>query len=160
MNFCDAKAFCAWAGKRLCGKIGGGSLVVSGGFDRGSHREANSEWYSACARGSAMLAYPYGDSYEQGACNIGVVTSNYGTVDVASDPKCVGGYPGIYDMTGNVMEWIDVCEPENSDPKLTRCLAQGGPWNFDKFAATCDFAEVPQRQDNTTPQIGFRCCKD
>jgi formylglycine-generating enzyme required for sulfatase activity len=24
INFCDALAYCAWAGKRLCGRIGGG----------------------------------------------------------------------------------------------------------------------------------------
>jgi len=28
IDWCDAVAFCSWAGKRLCGKIGGGSLTT------------------------------------------------------------------------------------------------------------------------------------
>lgn len=160
VNFCDAKAYCAWAGKRLCGKVGGGGLVSSSPLVRGSHAESDSEWYVACAHGSAKQVYPYGDAFKAGACNIGQNVSNYGAVDVASFPQCVGGYPGIFDMTGNVMEWIDNCEGGAGDPKLQRCIAQGGPWNFERDAATCDFGEIPERQESSTPQIGFRCCKD
>ena len=161
MNFCDAKAFCSWAGKRLCGKVGGGSLVSQAPLLRGSNANPESEWYVACARGSAKQVYPYGDAYKPGACNIGREgVAPYGTEDVASFSGCTGGYAGIFDMTGNVQEWTDYCDTSTGDPKTDKCVVQGGPWNFKQDAATCDFGEVAQRQDATSPQIGFRCCKD
>ena len=161
VNFCDAKAYCAWAGKRLCGKIGGGALESQGDLVRGSHAEPDSEWYSTCAKGSAKRVYPYGDVYVAGACNINLSTAPYGTVDVGSLPLCTGGYSGIFDMTGNVMEWIDFCESGPLiDPRHAKCLLQGGPWNYDQTAATCDFGDVAEREEHDTPQIGFRCCMD
>ena len=43
VDFCDAVAFCAWAGKRLCGKIGGGELSFAE-----LSLASESQWFAAC----------------------------------------------------------------------------------------------------------------
>ena len=54
VDWCDAAAYCAWAGKRLCGKLGGGSL--SG--------ESDGEWSVACDAG--VLAAATAGDWENG----------------------------------------------------------------------------------------------
>jgi formylglycine-generating enzyme required for sulfatase activity len=76
-------------------------------------------------------------------------------------PGCEGGYPGIFDMSGNVMEWQDSCA-SGSDPATDPCEVQGGSWNFPggtQSAVFCAFHEKHPR-GQSVPQIGFRCCKD
>src|SRR5687768_8948875 len=55
VDFCDAEAYCYWAGKRLCGKIGGGGTEFD---DYASAME--SEWQAACSRAGTRL-FPYGN---------------------------------------------------------------------------------------------------
>ncbi|HEX3849713.1 MAG TPA: SUMF1/EgtB/PvdO family nonheme iron enzyme, partial [Polyangiaceae bacterium] len=52
VDYCDAAAFCAWADKRLCGRIGGGELALAELADR-----SKSQWFAACA-GPKAQAYP------------------------------------------------------------------------------------------------------
>src|SRR6185437_7737843 len=44
VDWCDAQAYCAWAGKRLCGAIGGGPATTYGDPNE-------SQWYNACSNG-------------------------------------------------------------------------------------------------------------
>jgi formylglycine-generating enzyme required for sulfatase activity len=53
----------------------------------------------ACG-GAAQTAYPYGNNYDAAKCSA-IATS------VATNLQCVGGYAGLYDMSGNVVEWED-----------------------------------------------------
>src|SRR5256885_7307861 len=111
VDWCDSWAFCDWAGKRLCGKIGTAEPVP---FDFAIDHTM-SQWVSACEHGGDR-GYPYGTTYDATACyfTIGPETSA-----VSMYPKCVGGYPGLFDMTGNVEEWIDSCQGDT-------CQAFGG----------------------------------
>jgi formylglycine-generating enzyme len=112
-----AEQACRNAGKRLC-------------------REA--EWVMAC-RGEANRQYPYGDTYEQGRCNVKQAvhpaailhgSASIGHLDprlnhfahgsrpllhtTGSNPDCASkwGNDAVYDMVGNLDEWID--DPEGT----------------------------------------------
>ncbi len=155
VDWCDAFDYCAWAGKRLCGKIGGGELTEP------ECKTTVSQWMAACSV-NGVQNYPYGNQYVAGNCRDSVTDGgSNGQVPVASLPGCEGGYPGIFDMSGNVMEWQDSCVA-GSDPATDPCQAQGGAWNFpggSQSAVFCGFHESHERGQNG-PQIGFRCCKD
>ncbi|MCA9595975.1 MAG: SUMF1/EgtB/PvdO family nonheme iron enzyme [Myxococcales bacterium] len=154
-DWCDAVDYCAWAGKRLCGKLGGGELA------KAECSTTQSQWMVACSL-NGVQNYPYGNQYVAGNCRDSVTDGgSSGQVPVGSLPKCEGGYPGIFDMSGNVMEWQDSCT-QTSDPATDECEAQGGSWNFpggSGSAVFCGFHE-PHVRGGEGPQIGFRCCKD
>jgi formylglycine-generating enzyme required for sulfatase activity len=150
VNWCDAYAYCAWAGKRLCGAIGGGP-----GAQATMSSAASDQWYHACSNDGTHV-YPYGVTY-QTYCNDG----NHGVghaVDVGSLPSCLGGYPSLFDMSGNVVEWVDVCNAQtgaNDD-----CFIRGGAWD-DTPAANAFLACASQSSNgrgSTDDTKGFRCC--
>lgn len=147
VDWCDAKAFCAWAGKRLCGKVGGGPLAP------GAASSFESEWRYACTNGGST-AWPYGATYQPGFCN---VASDAGLTPVGSLPACANGR-GVLDLTGNVWEWIDQCTPADGGPASDGCIFLGGesssPSSYD-----CTVASGLARSA-TPPRVGIRCCAD
>jgi formylglycine-generating enzyme required for sulfatase activity len=154
VDWCDAAAFCAWAGKRLCGRRGGGTLGESGVND-----PAASEWYAACSADGA-LAFPYGDSFVPETCNA-LGSPNGGMFTGAGwYVGCEGGYPGLFDMVGNVEEWEDACTI-GPDPAADNCFLRGGAFWSDETVAVCasNFERSPDRSA-TSDDWGFRCCKD
>lgn len=108
-----AKSACERAGKRLC---------------------SESEWVTAC-KGEAPRKFPYGDEFEAGRCNVyrhvhpATVlhgSASYGHRDprlnlvsefgegpllrlTGSTPSCASrwGADRVYDMVGNLDEWVD-----------------------------------------------------
>ncbi len=145
---------CKNAGKRLC---------------------SHDEWRTAC-RGEADKPFPYGDKYSAGKCNIfreahpaAVLHGNasIGHSDprlnmVKSDNKpllrmtgdtrsCVSEWEGdaIYDMVGNMDEWID-------DPEGTFV---GGFYARSKKDG-CDSIVKAHPFDYFDYSTGVRCCKD
>jgi formylglycine-generating enzyme required for sulfatase activity len=152
VDWCDAYAFCEWAGKRLCGQIGGGALAPG-------NTETNptlAQWYDACSNGGA-LAYPYGNTYSRTTCGGGGAGAGSDIGPVQVRPGCVGGYPGIYDMSGSVWEWNDVCEDATPGGS---CHVYGGA--FDSLMST-ELACKGERNWTRTAgagNIGIRCCED
>jgi hypothetical protein len=147
-----AGAACAAAGKRLCSRA---------------------EWELACTGGSRT--YPYGNSYDAAACNtersshpvldlFGGATNWSGSqlndprlnqlpdsLDLTgSNPSCVTP-EGVYDLHGNVHEWI-------ADPAGT---FKGG-FYVDAVinGAGCSYTTTAHGTSYHDYSTGFRCCAD
>jgi formylglycine-generating enzyme required for sulfatase activity len=154
INWCDAVAYCAWSGRRLCGRIGGGSLQ-----DAESDDPTRSQWHRACTKGGTQL-YPYGDTFNPGNCNAG--GSNHGGVPIetGSLPDCVGGYPGLFDMSGNVEEWEDSCNTgiDPNDPADDGCALRGGAFWTDATESQCNSLKYYAHRNVVSNDWGFRCC--
>lgn len=153
VDWCDAYAFCHWAGKRMCGAIGGGAITWS---NANSTNPNVSQWYRACS-GNGAVAYPYGPNYVAGACN--APTGDASLAPVKSFAGCVGGYSGIYDMAGNVEEWQDSCD--NDSGSSDNCREQAGTYGYqagDPSGSTrCDFLDYDHR-GSQLDDVGIRCC--
>jgi formylglycine-generating enzyme required for sulfatase activity len=148
-NWCQASAYCQWAGKRLCGKIGGGPLLDMFKFD------ANiAQWFNACSHGGTR-DFPYGATYEAGRC-VDPGPGNSANF-VATKRGCEGGFPGLFDMSGNLWEWTDNCDNPTDQ---SFCRACGGAFDSAPPAEfQCNHCRNWTRTAYAT-DIGFRCCKD
>ncbi len=148
IDWCDAYMYCAWAGKRLCGGVGGGAAPFASRGDPGS-----SQWHNACTL-NGTRTFPYGSSYQSGRCN-DVSSSTSGPFFTSGYPTCSGNWTGelpMYDMSGNVAEWEDSCSG-------TQCSSRGGDWNANSTTAACGSlakAAISARDQHR----GFRCCWD
>lgn len=138
----DARAYAAWAGKRL---------------------PTEEEWQSA-AQGPHAWKYPWGNEFAAERANGGQLG---GTTPVTAFPA--GRSPcGCYDMCGNVWQWM---ESERSDGRTRFCILRGGSyfaapgsnWYVDGGPRPTDFATKflltwPGLDRSST--IGFRCVVD
>ncbi len=118
VSFEQAKEECAAHGKRLC---------------------TVEEWKWACG-GLEGYKYPYGWHFEEKNCN----TKGYPKVEPSGQRRhCVGKF-GLYDMVGNLFEWV---VDDQGDPML-----MGGP------LSKCQTVS-PGLTGDAKPHAGFRCCK-
>jgi ELWxxDGT repeat protein len=153
VNWCDAAAYCAWAGKHLCGSTQGGSTTSSGSA-------GEDQWMNACT-GGGQYTYPYGNTYAAGTC----VDGNYsdaatpGLRPVHEAAGCQGGFPGIFGMSGNAWEWEDWCDLGLGNPSMDTCYLRGGSFSSDSTSLTCAAYGYNTRQ-TTYSEFGFRCCAE
>lgn len=155
VDWCDAWAYCAWAGKRLCGHLDGGT-VATGALNNA----AQDAWYAACSRNGAFT-YPYGGAFDASACN-GPENQTGTVLPASSFPNCVGGYAGLANMVGNADEWVDSCKTTSTGPdaSVDSCGRRSGSWaDPDGSVQTCTFIRYGPRQEEDF-DIGFRCCSD
>ena len=163
LDFCDAWAYCAWAGKRLCGVRGAesGKVMVVDAPDVESvgramdelRRSVRNEWYNVCSQGGTTK-YPYGDTRKAGTCIDNAVIEARGTnaamIRDTSQSACRGTHPPydrVYHMSGNANAWINICSPSGD------CAAPGGPVGKDDSCAGSfgTFSDLGP---------GVRCCAD
>ena len=143
----DVEAFCRWRGERL---------------------PTEAEWEKA-ARGLQGSTWPWKGDHQSGFANF------RGSEDGAAYTALIGFFEkdkspyGLYDMAGNVREWVqDWYEeqyykeapsrnpkgPERGDVKVLR----GGSWN-DSFLTGRTSARLKMVPDYRDTTIGFRCAK-
>ena len=150
VDWCDARAYCKWAGKRLCRGDGAGNPADA----------KKSEWFAACS-GEAATTYPYGATYQPDTCNgtnnaeSGCSGGSCSLVDPGSLSGCHGEL-GVDDLSGNAAEWVDEC---TSTAASGTCAVRGGAANSDSSALRCEGSAVTARLTKNK-FIGFRCCAD
>jgi formylglycine-generating enzyme required for sulfatase activity len=150
IDWCDAWAYCHWAGKRLCGKVGGGAA----GYE--DYASTMDEWFVACSSNGAN-AYTYGPAFVASACNWGGEI-NGSVARVASFPSChapAGPLATIFDMTGNVLEWEDACDGPTSE---ANCRVRGGWFKSpSEESLKCSYGATRTRA-TVEASMGIRCC--
>jgi formylglycine-generating enzyme required for sulfatase activity len=154
VDWCDAWMYCRWAGKRLCGSRNGTRILDF----VPANDERVSEWFAACSR-SGQRSYPYGDDFDAQTCNACARTGSCATdaaphAPVASNAGCVGGYDGVFDMSGGAAEWEDNCDDGDI------CPPRGGSISNGQSGLTCAITTGSQRRDQANDRFGIRCCAD
>jgi len=148
-----AERACKNAGKRLC---------------------TAEEWVTAC-RGEKNRKFPYGDRYEQGRCN--VFRESHPALVLHGNPsinhldprlnkvrangkallRATGATPGcksewgtdaIYDMVGNLDEWVDEPNGKFLGGFFSRSTREG-----------CDASVSAHPRQYYDYSLGIRCCK-
>ena len=114
------------------------------------------EWKTASG-GYQRLAYPYGGEYDSLKCHTNSEAHLGRVVPVGSMDSCVSVY-GVYDLSGNVYEWVMTPLPEYGPEGEYRHFA-GGAW-YSKENSGTNTIERAVPVGDKGHHIGFRCCKD
>lgn len=133
-----AEALCAWMDGRLC---------------------SSAEWLAGC-RGSDQRAFPYGAEYQESRCHVGSYDQpgpgGRTTVEAGGMAECEGGLPGLFDMSGNVSEWVADCKGDY-------CKFRGAAYvGNDPVAYFAGCGDVCSGNDKglRSGTVGVRCCRD
>ena len=137
VSWCAAREYCKWAGKRLCGRIGGGPISTKAGEDDDA---SVSQWYNACSAGGKQ-EFAYGTT-EKEECTASIFANG----SVGTPPGCQSSVAEIFGLSSNAAEWEDACAQQPGDCPLVA--------RFNKPSCKA------WMHSSKTDFIGFRCCHD
>lgn len=169
VGLCEAAAYCEWAGKRLCGALAGGGAIPRA--DLGNPDKE--EWGFACGLGlERRLPYGDGKTFNAETCNIGLrsETGCLGsgrctTLPVGSLPDCQGSVPGVFDLGGNVGEWVNlvgdgVAGFEEVFTRGARFTNTGLAGRDPSLFVECNATRTDNISSRVVEDTGIRCCAD
>jgi serine/threonine-protein kinase len=155
VNLADAKAFAAWAHKRLPTDV---------------------EWEKA-ARGASGQKFPWGDAFRMDAANVLAASGTPGHLMPVASHARFASPCGALNMVGNVWELVDTPVPAPSPehfgdfPNLNPPPSASEPWveirggsyayhpgDGDEAGLVSDYARFPARGYEN--DVGFRCALD
>ena len=171
VDWCDADAYCRWAGKYLCG-VADPDGVHGGPVTNPTSKTSGSQWIVACSN-DGTLTYPYGNEGTSGRCaDKKFPSTTPGVQPVKSATMCEGGVPGLFDMAGNASEWQNNCveaapsATAKDDGQDDACDAYGGARSSEYPDTSCLAATSPSdttahfKRAQVAPDNGFRCCSN
>ncbi len=140
----QAAAYCEWAGVRL---------------------PTEAEWEHA-AKGPEGTAYPWGAAFVSANLNYSG-NGNYDTLAVNANPEDVSAF-GVYDLGGNVSEWVADRYQENWYSVTNQPIDPTGPENGNYYVIRGGSAQTGENNVRTTDRFyglgtsfgldrGFRC---
>ena len=138
----DAASYAKWANKRL---------------------PSEAEWEYAARGGEKGYLYPWGNQWQDGAANVDR-KGQAKPAPVRSFEKDISPF-GVYDMSGNVSEWVQdyYSERYGARPDQRLRVYRGG--NFrdvpEKSTNTYRWSDFPtETPDDQIYRVGFRCAKN
>ena len=138
VDWCDARAYCEWAGKHLCGTLDGGAV---GENDFGTIFDV---WYRACSD-DGRRTYFWGDAGDASVCGAGPRT-------VASVATCVDATGSVFDMAGNVEELVESDVTWKGAFAYYRSPSPANAPPCKSSSSSVAWVDSARR--------GFRCCSD
>lgn len=138
VQYYAAEAYCSFAGGSVC---------------------TEKQWLSACS-GPDARPFPYGNSFDLNACHMSSSSETVegrarDTVPTGSYATCQGGLKGLFDMSGNVSEWVDKCQGDY-------CKFRGGSFinnaPVERFTG-CSGVCAGNKKHFQSGNVGIRCCR-
>jgi len=149
----DAQRYVAWLA-RITGK---------------PYRLLSEAEYEYAARARTQTAYPWGNNVGQGNANCGECGSQWDASQTAPVGSFAANRFSLYDMVGNVFEWVEDCfhdnykgAPSDASPwtseNCSRRVVRGGSWLARSFllrSASRDWLSFDKPRDD----VGFRVAR-
>jgi formylglycine-generating enzyme required for sulfatase activity/type II secretory pathway predicted ATPase ExeA len=131
-----------------------------------SYRLLTESEYEYATRAGTQTAFPWGNEIGKNNANCDGCGSRWDNTETAPVGSFAASGFGLYDMAGNVFEWVEDCYHNNYDgapidgspwtaEDCTRHVVRGGAWN-NRPSALRSAARAPSTSDNRTSYLGLR----